>query len=155
MIHTGEQIVRLPAWSRSPELLRATTPGKPPEPHVDNRLHDYWAMGCLVFEALTALPLFGNHMDAYEAQAVAALVHAGSSDQDEQDDDESQAAVDMRFVLLQHELWVSLCFLHPMTKFESKSLQLSNVLSCIPRFGPVGRLKYCQKCTRLPDKHFV
>jgi len=35
----------------------------------------------------------------------------------------------MRFVLLQHELWVSLCFLHPMTKFEWKSLQISNVFS--------------------------
>ncbi len=109
-------MLRMPAWSRSPELLRAVTPGTPPEPHVDNRLHDSWALGCLVYEALTNLHLFGNHMDAYEAQPVAALIEAGSGELDGeqdgvQDGEESQAAVDARFVLLQHKLWVSLRFL--------------------------------------------
>ncbi|KAL0020415.1 hypothetical protein WJX77_000683 [Trebouxia sp. C0004] len=114
-----EQCVRMPAWSHSPELLRATTPGKPFEPHVDNRLHDSWAMGCLIYEAVTALPLFGNHMDAYKAQAVAALMEAGSS---EQDDGQSQMAVHMRFVLLQHELWAE------DYTANAAALKLSNML---------------------------
>ena len=144
VFHTGEYMLRMPAWSRSPELLRAVTSGTPPEPHVDNRLHDSWALGCLVYEALTNLHLFGNHMDAYEAQAVAALIEPGSSEQDreqageqdgehdgEQDSEESQAAMDTRSVLLQHKLWVSLCFLYPMNQFEWKSLQILDAFSCV------------------------
>ena len=57
-------MLRMPAWSRSPELLRAVTPGTPPEPHVDNQLHDSWAMGCLVYEALTDLHLSCRYPEA-------------------------------------------------------------------------------------------
>ncbi len=134
----------MPAGSLSPELIRAITPGTPPEAHVDNQLHDSWAMGCLVYEALTDMHLFGKHVGAYEAQAVPARIEPDSSEQGgeqvgeqeggqegEQNDEESQAAVDARFVLLQHKLWVSLCFLYPMNQFEQEPLQNSNAFSCL------------------------
>ena len=138
MFCTGEYVLRMPPWSLSPELLRAITPGTPPEAHVDNQLHDSWAMGCLVYEALTDTHLFGKHVDAYEAQAVAAHVQPGSSEQGgEQDggqqgeqeggqeggpDGEESRAADVHCVLLQHQLWVSLCC---MNQFQRKSLQSS------------------------------
>ena len=78
MFYTGEYVLRMPAWSLSPELIRAITPGTPSEAH---RLHDSWAMGCLVYEALTNMHLFGKHVGAYEAQAVAARIEPGSSEQ--------------------------------------------------------------------------
>ncbi len=186
MFCTGEYVLRMPPWSLSPELIRAITPGTPPEAHVDNQLHDSWAMGCLFYEALTDMHLFGKHVGAYKAQAVAAHVQPGSSEQGgeqkgclfyealtdmhlfgkhvgaykaqavaahvqpgsseqggeqegeqeggqegEQDGEESQAAGDVHFVLLQHQLWVSLCFLCPTNQFEQKSLQRSNALSCL------------------------
>lgn len=144
MFCTGEYVLRMPPWSLSPELIRAITPGTPPEAHVDNQLHDSWAMGCLFYEALTDMHIFGKHVGAYKAQAVAAHVQPGSSEQGgeqegeqeggqegEQDGEESQAAGDVHFVLLQHQLWVSLCFLCPTNQFEQKSLQRSNALSCL------------------------
>ncbi len=120
-------MLRMPAWSLSPELIRAITPGIPPEARVDNRLHDSWAMGCLVYEALTNIHLFGKHVHAYEAQAVAALLESGSSEQGGKQEAEQEGgqegeeshAVDVRCVLLQHQLWVSLCC---MNQFEWKSL---------------------------------
>ena len=167
-------MLRMPAWSRSPELLRAVTPGTPPEPHVDNQLHDSWAMGCLVYEALTDLHLFGNHVEAYEAQAVAALIQPGSSEQEGeqeggqdgeqegeqegeqdggqdgeqegvQDGEERQAGVDARFVVLQHKLWVSPCFLYPM----NQSLQSST--ACVKMHFCTSYDWGCQQAQVLPE----
>ncbi len=166
MFRTEDYMLRMPAWSRSPELLRAITSGTPPEPHVDNRLHDSWAMGCLVYEALTDLRLFGKHVDAYEAQAVAALIEPGSSEQEGEQDgeqdggqdgeqdgeqgvEESQAAVDARFVLLQHKLWVSPCFLHSMNQFEWKSLQSSK--ACVQMHYWTSHDWACQQAQVLPE----
>jgi len=162
VFRTGEYVLRMPAWSFSPELIRAITPGTPPEAHVDNPLHDSWAMGCLVYEALTDMHLFGKHVGAYEAQAVAAHIEPGSSEQGGeqegeqeggqeggQDGEESQA-VDVRCVLLQHQLWVSLCC---MNQFEWKSLQSSK--ACVKMQFCIVHDWACQQAQVLPKLHLL
>ncbi|KAL0052968.1 hypothetical protein WJX82_010522 [Trebouxia sp. C0006] len=71
-----EYVLRMPPWSLSPELIRAITPGTPPEAHP------------------------GSSEQGGEQEG-----EQEGGQEGEQDGEESQAAGDVHFVLLQHQLW--------------------------------------------------